>query len=327
MNTRSFFRIIAISTLIVIFCSCSKSGTKNSQTVPENPEPPATSIPSANYDITQLSYCIFFEQEPKIMEMQRQDYNELSGVAASVINPGILYMHDDNKNVPIVIADAAGKDLGKIILDGVSTLNPEDISTGPGPEAGKSYIYYADIGDNNNTRSNVVVYRFEEPKLINPTSQTEIHVNPDKIVLKYPSYSYNAETVLVDPITKDVFIATKEQNRSTLYKAAYPQSMTTTSTLEPVLKAPFDLLTAGDISADGKEILLRNKGQIWYWQRTDNKSIDEVLLKAPLIAPYAGNEHQGEGICFAADGSGYYTNSEIRDYPAAISNITFYKRK
>ncbi|MBN8857807.1 MAG: hypothetical protein J0H29_05430 [Sphingobacteriales bacterium] len=89
----------------------------------------------------------------------------------------------------------------------------------------------------------------------------------------------------------------------------------------------FDLLTSGNISPDGKEILLRNKSQIWYWSRNPEKSIADALQTAPLTASYAGNEHQGEGICFVVDGRGYYTNSETRDYPEAISNLSFYKRK
>jgi len=47
----------------------------------------------------------------------------------------------------------------------------------------------------------------------------------------------------------------------------------------------------------------------------------------PQIAPYANNEPQGEGICFAADISGYYTDTEIRGYPGKLATMSFYKRK
>ena len=309
---------------LLMFISCSKDAN---DTTPAPPEP--DKIPATTYDITQLAYCKLFETTPEVSSMQRQDYKELSGIAASRLNPGILYMHNDGKNAPILISNTLGGDLGKIIMDGQSAIDTEDISVGPGPESGKSYIYLADIGDNKTSRATVTVYRFEEPVLNNPSSATEIHIKDvSKIVLKYPSGTYNAETLLVDPLNKDIFIATKEINRSTLYKAGYPQSETAVTTLEPVLNMRFfDLPTSGDISPDGKEILLRNKSQIWYWPRNPKKSITDALQTAPQTAPYAGNEHQGEGICFVADDSGYYTNSEIRDYPGAISDLSFYKRK
>ena len=50
-------------------------------------------------------------------------------------------------------------------------------------------------------------------------------------------------------------------------------------------------------------------------------------MMQPQVAPYAHNEPQGEGIGFAADGSGYYTNTEIKDHTGSVSTISFYKRK
>lgn len=326
MKKTSF--LFGIGTALIMI-GCAK---KHQSADPVDPvvDPPVLpgSYPSTGYDITKLDYNNFFDQVPLVTTMKRQDYNELSGVAASILNPGILYMHDDGRNSPVIITNAAGEDLGMIILDGMSTLNPEDISVGPGPESGKTYIYYADIGDNKYSRSSVSIYRFEEPLLKTPSINTVIHVSSiSKIELKYPTYSYNAEALLVDPLTRDIYIASKEKSRSVIYRAAYPQSTSAVITLEPLLKTPFDLITSGDISVDGKEILLRNKGQIWYWLRNKDQNIADALKMAPQIAPYAGNEHQGEGVGFAVDGSGYYTNTEIRDYPGAVSAISFYKRK
>jgi len=56
-------------------------------------------------------------------------------------------------------------------------------------------------------------------------------------------------------------------------------------------------------------------------------SISAGLLTAPEVAPYANNEPQGEGICFAADDSGYYTDTEIKGYPGHLATMSFYKRK
>lgn len=312
--------------------ACSKSDSTSTDPIVVTPPPvnPVDTTPITKYDITQLSGTTIFESTPTVTPMLRQDYNELSGVAASQTYAGILYMHNDAKSSPVIITNAKGEDLGRIILDNIQTQNPEDISVGPGPVAGKNYIYLADIGDNKAARASVVVYRFQEPVISNPSSQTEIHISVadiDKITVKYPGGAYNAETILVDPLTKDIAIASKETAKSMLYTAPYPQSTDTVILLRSVLKMPFDLLTSGDISPDGSEILLRNTGGTWYWKRQLGQSIAQALLGQPQKAPFTGTEHQGEGICFAADGSGYYTNTEIRDYPGAVSNISFYKRK
>lgn len=318
---------LVVSTVMLLSCSKSNADIEEESKV----EPPVASVPITSYDLTQLAQATVFNFVPTIHKVARQDYNELSGIAASHRNTGLLYMHNDNKNSPILITNTQGADLGKIVLDGQSTLDLEDICVGPGPEAGKTYVYFADIGDNNAVRSSITIYRFEEPLISAPTADTQLHIssnNVTKITLKYPKGATNAETLLIDPINKDLYILTKESNRSTVYRAAYPQSATSTTILEPVVDLRFfDKLTSGDISQDGKEILLRNKGQIWYWQRKAGQSIAQTLLTAPQKAPYAGNEHQGEGIGFAIDGNSYFTNTEIRDYPGAVSNISIYRKK
>ncbi|MFB6455407.1 hypothetical protein ACE38W_09070 [Chitinophaga sp. Hz27] len=314
----------------IIFSACSKKADdKGTPVPPVDPPVVQDTTPQAKYDITLLASSNAYVGTPDVHAMQRQDYNELSGIAASQVNKGVLYVHDDyNGNKTVVITNANGDDLGQIIVDNISTRNMEDISVGPGPVVGKSYIYIADIGDNNAGRASIAVYRFEEPVITNADANTKIHITAvDKLELKYPQTAVNAETLLVDPLTKDIYIASKQSSKSIIWKATYPQSTTAPTVLQSVLKTNFDLLTSGDISGDGSEILLRNKGQIWHWKRAAGQTIVQALLIAPETAPYAGNEHQGEGICFAADAGGYYTDTEVRDYPGAISNISYYKRK
>ena len=149
----------------------------------------------------------------------------------------------------------------------------------------------------------------------------------DIMQFKYPDGPRNAETLMVDPTTKDIFIASKSSNLSHVYTAKYPQSLTTTTTLIPVVQLYMDKATAGDISGDGTEILLRSNQLIWYWKVPQGSSISQTLLAQPQVAPYFNNEPQGEGICFAADGSGYYTDTEIRGYPGKLATMSFYKRR
>ena len=330
MKFRFFSIFIAAG---IALTACSKSDDPKPESPdkpnPEQPENPGNEeeIPTTAYGLTQLELSTNFAKEPGETVYARQTARELSGVAASRVNPGLLYVHEDSKRSPILITNAQGEDLGKIVLDGQATLDPEDIAVGPGPEEGKSYIYFADIGDNDKVRGSIAVYRFEEPVLLASDEPLEIHPSDvTKIVLHYPEAVYNAETFLVDPITKDWYILTKENMRAKVFKATYPQTASTSLTQVLNMRS-FDLFTSGDISADGTEILLRNKGQIWYWERDPAKSIVETLLEAPFKAPYAGNERQGEGVAFAADGSGFLTNTEVDDFPDEAAKQSFYGRQ
>lgn len=320
---------VVILLLTLISYGCSKSGNTNVKpvvkdstvVVPDN-------IPMATYDLSLLDRCLLFNDAPAVAAMQRQDYEELSGVAESHATPGVLYVHEDKpgKNM-VYLTNKQGDDLGRIVLDGCLPTDWEDIAVGPGPDASKSYVYVADIGDNNAIHPSVSIYRFAEPPLTGATVATEVHVTADRIEINYTKGAANAETLMIDPLTRDLFIATKESLKSYVYIIPYPQSTTTITTVKPLAQLSFDFLTSGDISPNGQEILLRNKSQIWYWKRNPAEDIPTTLLHKPQDAPYAANEHQGEGVGFAADGSGYYTDSEIRDYPGAIATISFYKRK
>ncbi|MBW4890691.1 hypothetical protein KXQ82_13225 [Mucilaginibacter sp. HMF5004] len=330
--TKLGYQLLFISAAVVLLNACSKQESSDTQPGKTDTVPvvkPPDVIPSAVYDLSQLSACNLFNSTPTVANMARQDYNELSGIAESHATPGVLYVFEDGaKTSNIYLTNKLGADLGKVVLDGVSPRDWEDMVVGPGPDATKNYVYMADIGDNNASYTSVSIYRFIEPNLSSAAAGSIIHVTAfDRIQISYSRGATNAETLMIDPLTRDLLIATKENSKSYIYRIPYPQSTTTVAVIKPSALLGFDFLTSGDISPDGKEVLLRNKSQIWYWKRNDGEDIVTTLLRKPQDAPYAANEHQGEGICFAADAGGYYTDTEIRDYPGAVSTISFYKRK
>lgn len=316
---------------ILIAFSCNKSGnivTPQKDTTTAKP-PVQVNFPQITYNPIGLDTTKLFNTIPVVNDLARTDLLEISGVAASRVNPGILYIHNDSGNPnQVYLTNGNGDNEGTLTLTSVGNRDWEDIAVGPGPVPGKNYIYVGDIGDNDSKYPSVFVYRFPEPDLTGKILPVTINIDSlDIIELKYPDGPRNAETLMVDPLTRDICIASKESNISKVYLARYPQSTKTSAVMTPVVQLYMDKATAGDISPDGSEILLRNNGQIWYWKLPAGSSISAGLLTAPQIAPYANNEPQGEGICFAADNSGYYTDTEIRDHPGHLATISFYKRK
>ncbi|MDH4296207.1 MAG: hypothetical protein OEV74_08020, partial [Cyclobacteriaceae bacterium] len=83
-------------------------------------------------------------------------------------------------------------------------------------------------------------------------------------------------------------------------------------------------ITAGDVSADGSEVLLKNYKHIYYWHNTAEIPVVDLLKTTPREIPYE-QEPQGESIAWARDNSGFYTISE--KVQGKKSFLYFYERE
>ena len=257
--------------------------------------------------------------------------NEVSGLAASVKNKGALWVHNDSGGEPkVYLIDTLGKTLGSYVLVGAKNRDWEDIAVGPGPKEGETYVYVGEIGDNDAKYPVKRVYRFVEP------THTEVNTvdtiqQVDQIQFVYPDGRRDAETLLLDPLTKDLYIISKRDQFSHIYQMAYPQDTSQIDTLEMVghlsqeVQSILNQPTGGDIAVDGLEVLIKSYVQVYYWQRENAQiPIAQLLQTAPEILVYSP-EPQGEAIGFAVDKSGYYTLSEQRGGTKPF--LYFYKRK
>src|SRR5882724_6523392 len=138
---------------------------------------------------------------------------EASGLAASQNNAGVLWAHNDQGDTNRIFAlDTNGRKLGVYRLTGGVHVDYEDIGIGPGPVTNVSYLYVGDIGDNNSDRSNIIVYQIPEPAVYRRQAASPV-TNSLKgvraITLTYPDGARDAEAMFVDPVTGDLFIASK----------------------------------------------------------------------------------------------------------------------
>ena len=248
--------------------------------------------------------------------------SEASGLAASRANPGVLWVHNDSGDSARVFAlNVQGVHLGIYNLSGAAATDWEDMAIGPGPTAGQSYLYLGDIGDNNAVRSSVRVYRVPEP-FVSP-SQPPVEVDLSDvatITLQYPDGPRDAETLLVDPLTADLYVVSKRDIPSRLYRAAYPQSTSATIVMEYRGELPWGWATGGDISANGREILVRGYFQASLWRRPPDAALWDALGQTEYVVPLAF-EAQGEAIGYHGMGHGYYTLSE-----GSFQPIHYYER-
>ncbi|MBO0951616.1 hypothetical protein [Fibrella forsythiae] len=285
----------------------------------------ADSLIQVSYTSNQIKTdSALFAKPEQLGDLDDNSLSESSGVAASHQNPGYLWTDEDSGNpAEVQLINKAGEVAGRYTLAGITNIDWEDIAVGPGPMPGKSYVYVAEIGDNSSQRPTKTIYRFPEPTLKkNESTVLETISAFDSIRLQFPDGPGNAEAILIDPGTLDLYILSKEKNCA-LYKASYPQSLTSTTLMERLLIMPLGNVTAAAISPEGNEILVRSYHQLWYFTRQKGESIVDALKRAPRLLPLA-DEPQGEAIGWATDGAGFYTTSERTFFFA--QPLYFYRR-
>lgn len=245
---------------------------------------------------------------------------EASGIAGSKINPGYLWVHEDGGTpARLLLLKNDGALFKSIPVNGAVNNDWEDMALSQGPNHSLDYLFLADIGDNLLIRNDYVIYRFPEPALL-----VDMVSTVDNIRFQYPVGSHDAEAILADPMTKDIYIITKSDNPSHIYKLPYPQSVTTVNKAVLVGALGFGGVTGAAISSDGKEIIIKTYPALSYFKREVGQTIEQALKNASLNLPYQ-LEPQGEAVGFAADNSGFYTISE-KAYSSVV-NLYFYKRK
>jgi hypothetical protein len=238
--------------------------------------------------------------------------NEISGIADSKINSGYIWGQEDSGTPPqIYLIKHDGTVVKKIYLKGITNRDWEDMALF------NNEIYIAETGDNSQVYPDYKFYKFAEP-----SAATDTVSSIETISFTYPDGSHDAEAFLIDPASKNIFIITKRDNPSKIYKLSYPYG--SSNTVSYVGSLPYTGVVSAAMSADGKELVVKTYISLFYYSHAQGESLDQSLQKTYTSLKYVV-EPQGEAVGFAADGSGFYTLSEKAF--SSIVNLCFYKRK
>lgn len=243
-------------------------------------------------------------------ELRGANLREASGMVASQRFPGRLWLQNDSGNDPeLFLVDSTGAVEMRLRIDGVANRDWEDLA-----RHGDT-VFIAEMGDNLAQWDTVWVYAVVEPATRSDTVATPVARYP----FAYPDGPRDAEALLVDPRTGDWFVVSKREEHSRLYRYPAPQRASRRVTLERLpLEFPFRLAVGADISADGRDVVVKTYDAVYLWERADGETIPHVLTRAPLRQPYTP-ERQGEAIAFALNGSAYFTTSEVElDVPQLL---------
>ena len=225
---------------------------------------------------------------------------EASGIASSPSGAVRYWAHNDSGKAELIALDAAGKALGRVSITGASIDDWE--AMGAGPCGSAACLYIADIGDNEASRKDIIVYRVEPPASASGSARVK-----DVLRATYPDGAHDAEALLVGPDGRIHVLTKGETGPIALYR--FPRDLRDGVMRLERVGAPLnarkvgeaDRVTDAAISQDGRWVALRTKTSVRIFPGADFlqgkfNSVATIDLR-PLEEP------QGEGIAFDARGN------------------------
>lgn len=322
---------------------------------PPDPSPGETtpsSIPSAG----EATLCRPIDTT-SAGRLDRTEVTEASGLAASGRHRGVLWTHNDSGGAAGVYAfDLDGRDLGFFALlqggEPVTLVDAEDLAIVDGT------LYLGDIGDNGRRRSSVAIHLFEEPTRVGADGTVE---TSRVVEIRYPEGPTDAEALLVDPVTGELVLLSKESEdksgptriytvdpiaaeddgtsgrggepiEATLAGTVDVAALTRSSTaggFNPAAVLFPGAVTGADVSPAGDLIAIRTYGSVWLFDRAPGQSL-AAALQGPACEGGAAAEGQGEAVAIlppSRNGGGdpgsveYVTVGEGRAPPVNVQRV------
>jgi hypothetical protein len=207
--------------------------------------------------------------------------------SALVVQDGLFLTTNDSGDSGRVFAvDASGDTVG------VTHWSSDPTDCEALAPAGPGEVWVGDIGDNLAIRSSIAITRV-------PVGRSDRSVRATTYHLTYPNGPEDAETLVRNPVTGRLYVATKGVFGGTLFAVPRHLSSTGTNPLRAVGHV-LPIATDGSFFPDGRHLVVRNY--------TSATVYDWPSLRRVASFPLP-SERQGEGIAVAADGT-FYVSSE-----------------
>ncbi len=261
-----------------------------------------------------------------LMEFPRA-IRESSGVAASVLNPGLFWTHNDSGHGPILYAVRPSDSLlAEVRLDGAPSRDWEDIATGPClREARRTCLYVGDIGDNRARRRSLTLLLAEEPRLSGSGALPE-EIEWTAIPLAYHGGPRNAEALAVSQ-SGDLLVVSRSgivfrASRQDL-EAGLDGSLVVLYADGALALAPsppaYDKGVVTAAATVGADLVVRTYEGIHFYHRTGNRWEE---ARQPCWAGHLGP--LGEGLDVAPPDLLYLTREQWFGFgrPAALHRVT-----
>lgn len=281
--------------------------------------------PNTRHAVDTAEFSADYEKPIEVGRIESNDVMESSGLAASPCQPNVFWTHNDSGDDAFIFAmSSGGKHLGTWRVTNAKNNDWEDIAAYKAPD-GICYLYIGDIGNNKLGRAQQKIYRVKEPAISDAgaaSSKTDpLETEPSDVALfKYADTPHDAETLLVNQQTADVYVLTKRIDGPSLVfkiKPAFGSDVPVPAEKigEVSLPAvPNGLLTGGAISPDGKRVILCDYSTGYELVLGDAKGFDEIWTRIPVPVDL-GDRKQGEAVTFSQDGKAVFATSEKKNSP------------
>lgn len=219
---------------------------------------------------------------------------ESSGLAASILHPGIVWtVNDSGDEARLYAVDSDGATAAVLTVDGVDARDWEALAAVRGPD-GVATLWVGDIGDNSSSWDSVRVLRITEPESLSTAT-----VTAQAYDLVYEDGPADAEALLADPASGQLYIATKRASNPGLYALPAALSSDGSNTLTKIGQVPPVVTDGAWNPLDGRFALV---GYVYAWVYADLGAEPEqfVLPSRP----------QGETVTWSTDGGSLLVGSE-----------------
>ncbi len=230
--------------------------------------------------------------------------DELSGLAASRLHPGVLYgINDSGGSASVYAIDDAGATVATLSLAGVDARDWESLAPGRAAD-GSPVLWIGDIGDNSENQSRVRLLEIDEPAEL-----VDQDVAFRSFWIAYEDGPHNAEALVVHPSDGRVWVATKGNGEpGGLYRAPGELSPDRTTILEYVRPVP-PSITGGDwelsAAAEPRLVLI----DYWRIHRLEGNSwvskLGPLQLQREAMAwPWLPDAPDNDRVLLGSEGAG-----------------------
>jgi hypothetical protein len=272
------------------------------------PEASAGEVPSA------CAPCTDYAPAAESGRVTAAALDQLSGVAASRRNPGVLFVHNDHSTPEFWALGQDGALRASFTYSGATVRDVEDIAVAACPSG--TCVFLADIGGNLAARPDYTIARVPEPVVALGGAPTSVALAADRLVFTYPDAAqHNAESLMIDPRSGTLYVIDKVAAgaHSTVYRLAATfggATVIATKVVElPVPMSGDQPATAADAHPCGTGFILRTYNTAYEFRIAATAPFEDAFRAPPVAVPVA-QERQGEGIAYQPDGRGFFTNSE-----------------
>jgi hypothetical protein len=262
---------------------------------------------------------------------------EASGMAASIRNKSVLWVHNDGGIGPYLFAVGSdGKHLAKFRLESADNVDWEDMASFQ--IDGTAYLLIGDIGDNRAKRPYYSLYVVAEPTI---TGSDRLHTRSLKVAwqkrFQYEDGPRDCEAIAVEAETRRVLLLSKRNTPPVLYSLPLSpgpageidlaRKITAVSNIPP--PTPADLKfkygryrsrpTAMDLSMTGQTMAVLTYKHVYLYHLSSNENWKTAFARLPVIVYLPAQENtrlrQREALCFGPQDRSLYVTSEDRHAP------------